>query len=153
MTDRGRLPNSSGTPVYSQRHEGSPEALSFAGVLQIRFTNYGRTPAFARIKHFGAAFDRQTLEIRIEPDGEEEFGANVEYIGIPQEDPFAPREVCYEIEVQGAMTRNAIDTIIWVGELTLLRWDPPGFRLHDDPLRIKRYEVNREYIDPELSAG
>ena len=122
----------------------NPKDMDFDANLTVSFRNFGRTPAFATVKQFGAWFDDANAVIRIEPGGGRAFQARVVYADL-SDDPFAAREIRYEVELWGAMTGETLDTIRWAGELTLLERGSRGWHRHPNPLVLKDYSVTRDH--------
>lgn len=131
--------------LASQPDSGiNPKDIDFDADITLFFRNFGRTPAFATVKHAGAWFDEANAVIRIEPGGERRVKARVLYADL-SDDPFAAREIRYEIEVRGAMTGDTVDTIRWAGELTLAERGSRGWHRHPNPLAFKDYSVTRDH--------
>jgi hypothetical protein len=152
---RGVTPTTPITLSTTPGQHGNVEQYSLTAKLRLTLRNFGRTPGFVRVTYSGAAFDHQTEELRIDPPragtshtlaptNERTFEAVVDYPGT-MIDPFAPREVRYDLEVHGAMSGDITDTIIWLGELTLLQRDTTGWHRHPNPLTVKSYTVIRDH--------
>lgn len=120
--------------------------LRFIAKLELKLTNFGRTPAFVRVTDSGAAFTGQNELIRVDPDPDRPrtFVAEVDY-ATQAESPFDPRAVRYEMDAEGPIIAQTVDRIVWEGEITPLQPAGPGWRIHSSPFRVISYRVNRTH--------
>jgi hypothetical protein len=125
------------------------DRISLRGVLRVFFQNFGRSPAYVRIRQADATIEGVSDFLRVPPTGvDSPRSAALDYLAPRTEadNPFVRRKFEFWFEVTGPMTPGTTDTIRWYGELTLLRVrGPQKYMAHPHLLRQLDYKSDRSY--------
>lgn len=151
---RGIAPSGHIVLVPGERQERNPNILSFDATLAVSLKNLGRTSAFASFRHVGATIPGLPTFVQIEPGRDVTFTASLDYPSSAA-NPFDSRELRFEIELYGPMSDGPIDQVTWIADLTLVEHEAGGWHLASEPLRIRDYQVSRQYtpFERDLSSG